>query len=155
MWKFLFVTHSCQLLIVFLRNFFFLQYMLLSNIFYLNAFNGQWRRVLFRIRYYFYSIFYKLLTLVLKLIYSVICHEHISNFFISLGKHFSSNMCIFISILVSVSALGKRIRSDIYTGSLLLALSFRRRFPLLFFYPPSLSFCHSARLFTKRSLGSL
>ncbi len=46
--------------------------------------NGQWRRVLFRIRYYFYSIFYKLLTLVLKLILFQLFANDIYHFFLYL-----------------------------------------------------------------------
>ncbi len=49
-----------------------------------------------------------------------------------------------------LSSAGKLIRH--LHGSYFFALSFRRRFPLLFFYLPSLSFCYSARLFTECSL---
>ncbi len=53
------------------------------------------------------------------------------------------------------SSSHQRWKDDpILHGSLLLALSISRRFPLLFFLS-LLSFCQSARLFTKCSFGSL
>ncbi len=50
----------------------------------------------------------------------------------------------------SFSSFQRWKADSIFTWVLLLALSFRRRFPLLFF--SGISFCHSARLFTERSL---
>ncbi len=51
-----------------------------------------------------------------------------------------------------LSSTGMLIRSDIYL-SYFLPYRSADVFLFFFFYPPSLSFCHSARLFTKRSLG--
>ncbi len=66
-----------------------------------------------------------------------------------------SNLGIRLQAFRSSSSHQRWKDDPIFTRVLLLALSFSRRFPLLFFYPPSLSFCQSARLFTKCSFGSL
>ncbi len=55
------------------------------------------------------------------------------------------------SALWVLSSAGKLIRSDIYTGPRSRIVP--QTFSSFVFYPLSLSFCHSAWLFTKRSLG--
>ncbi len=58
-----------------------------------------------------------------------------------------SNLVIRSHAYRSLSFLHRWKADPIFTRVLRLALSFRRHFPLLFFYPPSLSFCRrSARL---------